>query len=66
MPTPSADEGALLGMAKNRLADSLLRNNIAVGGGRRLSPKDLMSEAERLLHKTGSGMSLYERLKKDA
>jgi hypothetical protein len=29
---------------------------------RKLSAKDLMTEAERILSKTGSGLTLYERL----
>lgn len=32
----------------------------------RLTPKELLSEAERLLLRTGSGMSLLERLRRDA
>lgn len=52
-------------MVRAKVADSVLRATVGVGTGRRLSAKDLMSEAERILHKTGSGQSLYERCLND-
>ena len=43
-----------------RTADAALQT-----GARRLSAKDLMTEGERILHKTGSGLTLFKRLQKD-
>ena len=34
-------------------------------GPRLPTARELMSDAERILHKNGSGMSLYERLTRD-
>ena len=47
-------------MARAKIDDSVVRATVGVGTGRKLSARDLMSEAERILHKTGSGQSLYE------
>ena len=49
------------------LAESVAKATVATGtqAGRRLSSRDLMTEAERILHKTSGGLSLFERLERD-
>jgi hypothetical protein len=50
------------------LKDHLVRAEYAdqgSGGNRRMSPKELLSEAERVLIRATSGMSLLERLRRD-
>lgn len=41
-------------------------HDAGTGTGRRFSPKELLSEAERVLIRAQSGMSLLERLRRDS
>ena len=65
---PVEAEKHFLVFAKHKLKDHLARAEVRtrdVGGGTgrgRISSKDLLNEAERILIRTGSGMNLLERL----
>jgi len=39
--------------------------DIGTGTNRKMSPKELLTEAERVLLRASSGMSLLERLRRD-
>lgn len=41
------------------------RRDAGTGTKGRLTAKDLLNEAEKLLMKTGAGLSLYDRLRRD-
>lgn len=54
--------------ATHALKDQLARTEFAdmgTGANRRMSPKELLTEAERVLLRASSGMSLLERLRRD-
>lgn len=64
----SGPERSLILLATHALKDSLARADVdrGVGVGRgRLSPKELLTEAERVLLRSAGGMSLLERLRRD-
>ncbi len=54
--------------ATHALKDQMVRTDFAdmgKGTNRRMSPKELLTEAERVLLRAASGMSLLERLRRD-
>ncbi len=54
--------------ATHALKDQMVRTDFAdigTGTNRRMSPKELLTEAERVLLRAASGMSLLERLRRD-
>ena len=57
---------AILNRCISAIATSLANANVGIQAGpRRISSKELMTEAERILHKTSGGLSLFERLERD-
>ena len=51
--------------ATHALKDQLAREAGSVSGRSRLTPKELLTEAERVLLRSTGGMSLLERLRRD-
>ena len=67
-------ERQVLDEARIIVADHVERHLAMLGGAeaqtqtratRKLTAKDLFSEAERILYRTGGGMTLHERLQRD-
>lgn len=61
-----AERGLVLG-ATHALKDHLVREtrDVGVGARGRLTTKELLTEAERVLLRSAGGMSLLERLRRD-
>lgn len=66
--TSNEMERAVYLVVREKLRDHLvqeLRDASTTAQRGRLTPKELLTEAEKLLLRTGSGMSLLERLRRD-
>ena len=62
----SSNKAVVIQCYLSTLANSIARATAAVQAGRKLTSRDLLTEAERILHKTAGGLSLFERLERDA
>ena len=68
--TLSPQEHAAFAKVTTAVAEHLQRQATAqaqtqTAVGKKVSAKDLLGEAERILHKAGSGLSLFDRLRRD-
>lgn len=66
--TSNEMERAVYLVVREKLRDHLvqeLRDASTTASRGKLTPKELLTEAEKLLLRTGSGMSLLERLRRD-